>query len=675
MASASDSIQPGWFKSTFFRWLGTRTDEQRGTLLRLLALFKPCRGKIAVANVLIIVSSFVGVFSLIAFLPILKVLFPDETKSKPKAESALVVEPWESGKSHPAEKATGEGGLSERASRFQKIPLIGPGLAKIQTKIEAVRANIKKHKEEFNQYILQNKFRGVSIIALALLLATLLGASMGYFANLLMAQVETQTFQRFSQELYDHCIRMDLSFFQRNSTGMLMTRIYNDVAMLRQLVQLLYTDTIREPVTMIFLLILLFSINAGLTLLVMVFLPLAVLPAIVLARRIREISRREVSQDGFVMDQMQTTFSGIKLVKSFGSEDHESRRFAGSNRMVFRRRYKRRMIKELTDSLSDMVTVVGMIVILMTGALMMFRLQWIRNGSEFVMYLIVLNRFYKPLKNLSGLHVSLQRALMSAERIFGILDAKPAITEPADPMPWPTQWNHVRFNDVSFKYANKPKDPWILEDLTLWIPRGKMTALIGRNGAGKSTIASLLCRFYLPLKGSITIGETPLDRIAEKDLRRRVIILSQETILFNATLRENIAYGVDTIDEERVLWAARMTHADDFIAHMPDGYDTVVGERGSRLSGGQRRLIALARVLYRDPEILILDEPEASLDVKHQALFYKVLNTVAQGRTTLLITHRPPTHLSVNKVVVIHERRTQRINREDISAESMEQIF
>lgn len=296
----------------------------------------------------------------------------------------------------------------------------------------------------------------------------------------------------------------------------------------------------------------------------------------------------------------------------------------------------------------------------------------ISGGAEFVIFILMLSRFYKPIKRLSMLHVGMQRALMSAERLFGILDTEPKILDPPNPLPWPIDWDFLRFNRVSFCYNPDKVENYIFRRLDLWIPRNKVTALIGRNGSGKTTLAALLCRFYLPTVGDILIGETPLQRIAERDLRKHLVLLSQETILFNLSIMENIAYGEQTIDEERAVAAARMTHAHDFIEQLPEGYQTMVGERGGRLSGGQARLLALARVIYRNPEILILDEPETTLDVKNQAMLADIMRNVTGGRTTILITHKLSSVINVDKIVRVNKKKTRTIREKKITSKLLE---
>ncbi|HOE95150.1 MAG TPA: ABC transporter ATP-binding protein [Candidatus Sumerlaeota bacterium] len=655
-ASASESAPPpaGWLNRLLVRWIGGPQSVNQGVLFRLLALFLPHRRRLVLANLLIILASFIGVFSLFAFLPILRVIFN---------EQPLETEP------PPAAAVSPEHQLED--DLLTRLPLVGPLIERGRQRIDTLKQRLQAWEVQANAYLSRNKLEGILIIAGVLLLAALLSALLSYAASLIMARIEEETLGGLSERLYAHCIRQDLGFFHRNPTGQLMTRVYNDVMMLRQPMELLYSTTVREPVTMLFLLIFLLLINPTLTAIVLLMLPLAIIPTIILARRIRDISREEVMGDAFIMDQMQTSFSGIKLIKSFGSEDFEAQRFGRSNRTMFRRRFRRRMIKELASSTSDIITIIGVVAILVVGALLLFQFGIIGGGAEFMLYLLVLNRFYKPIKKLSALHVGMQRALMSAERIFDVLDTRPRVIDPPDPLPWPEDFDFIRLEDLGFSYGAK-EEP-LFRHLNLWIPRDRVTAFIGRNGSGKTTLAALLCRFYLPTEGRILIGSTPLDRIAEKELRRRIVMLTQETILFNLTVLENIAYGEDDIDLERAERAARLTRAHEFIEQLPDGYHTVVGERGGRLSGGQARLLTLARVIYRDPDILILDEPEAALDVKNQAVVAEVLREVTRGRTTILITHKLSSVLHVDKLVRVRRRSTRTIRgKERRTAEALE---
>lgn len=622
---------------------------QRRLLFRILGLLKPYRGQYLRACILTIFAGAIGVFTLAGFIPILNVLFDGES------ESIEIVEEQEREEERLAER-------EQRLASLESVPAIGSvlesgGQTYYRTR-DRVRAWTSERKQTLYEYLIADKLKGICLLALLMLVATTASASLGAIANMKVARIQIDVLKQLSQKVYAHCLSMDVGFFDRHSTGTLMARTWQNVNALGEPLKIFYT-LIKALTSTLFLLIFLFYLNVQLTLIIIVLLPLAVLPSIAFGKKIRDLIRGEIHMDIGFLDLIHETFSGITLVKSFGAEEKEIARYEESSNFMSDRRFQIRRFKELSSSFSEVFTIFGVVAIVVFGALLMFRFNIIENGAQFIMYLLVLNRFYKPLNKLTGLNVQLQKPLVTAGYVFRLLDTQPVVKEPESPEAWPENWNELRFRNVEYRYRTaQGLGPTILDKVNFTIPRNKTTAIVGRNGSGKTTIVSLLARFYRPAAGRIDVGTTRLDRLSSKDLRKRIAFLTQETVLFDMSVEENIAYGPEPIDVDRVRAAAQATHAAEFIEELPSGYQTPVGQRGGNLSSGQRQLIALTRILYRDPEILILDEPETSLDVKYRSVIAEAMREAAADRTTILITHHLPSMIPADRTITVRDHQT-----------------
>ncbi len=594
--------------------------QRQAIFMRLLRMLMPWRRWIILSNLLILLSSFFAVFSLLAILPILQLVFsPPGADGSGDGMTLLQAEPTAPEVAAPS--------ALEPAGFFGRL----------QASYRQKRDAIKSFAFEG---VRRDPVRTVYWICLIFGLATLVRLGLDYASKVCIIHIQTQFQRRLTADLYRHLLNHDLAFFQWYPPGALMNRVYNDIAKFSQAIELTYGTRVRQPITLLFLTILLFMIHAPLAALVLVSVPLLLVPTLLIARTIREISKHETDDDSSVMELMQEQLSGIGLIKTHGAEQHQARRFDAANDAMFERRRRRTLLTSLADPVMESLTTLGLILIIVLGVAAVLRLHWI-EGEVYLFFLIVLSRFYKPLKELFNVNVQLQRPLMSIQTVFKLLDIAPKVVEDPAAVPWPADWQRIEFQKVWFRYSKRRQKVNVLRDINLTIERGRSLALVGHNGSGKTTLGALLGRLYDPIGGRITVDGIDLRQIRRAELRRQIGIVQQHALLFDLTVAENIAFGIDLdqIDLERVRWAAEAAGAAAFIDLLPQGLQSVVGPCGKRLSGGQRQLIALARVFYHDCAIIIFDEPTTGLDIHAEANIMRALQSLRGERTVIMITH------------------------------------
>ncbi len=462
-------------------------------------------------------------------------------------------------------------------------------------------------------------------------------------------------------QVYEHLLALDLRFFGRTRAGQIISRLTTDVDQLRMLV----TRNLAKLATAIF------QIAATLAALLLIsleltFVAIIVLPAMFgiwgrLLRRLRTGDRRVLNLAGEVSSQLQETVSGIRLVKSFTAERYEGSRFRQLTGDYYRTYLRTEALRALAGPMTEMMAAVGTVLLLWYGSRLVL-VEGAMDGATFITFLALSMKLYSPVKWTSKFPSIIQPGLAAAERIFEFLDAPAETRARQGARVFDGVHERIRFEDVHFHY--EPDEP-VLEGFSLEVRRGEVVALVGPSGAGKTTVVDLIARFYDPVHGRITIDDTDLRELTIASVRAQLGIVTQETVLFHDTVRSNIAYGLADASAEALERAARAAHAHEFIVALPQGYDTVLGERGTRLSGGQRQRIAIARALLRDPPILILDEATSALDTESERLVQDAIERLLEGRTVFVIAHRLSTTRHADQIVVLKEGRIVERGRHD----------
>jgi len=457
-------------------------------------------------------------------------------------------------------------------------------------------------------------------------------------------------------QVYQHLQRLSLSFYKRKRTGEIMSRVVTDVNVLQEVVVESIAKMILNLLIIAGVLGFIFYIHWRLSLCVLGVIPLLVLTVRKFGGHIRKFSTSVQVKIADISSLLQETIAGIEVVKSFATEKKEAKRFQQENIHNFRLAMRRTQVVALLSPLIEIITTIGLSAILWYGAWEVIR--GVLTPGELISFLGYVSLAIKPLNQLGKTYSLYQRALASAERIFEILDTEPEIKELPGAVKLPPIEGYVCFKDVSFGYDS---NELILEDINLEIKPGERVALVGPSGVGKTTLVSLIPRFYDSISGVVAIDGHDVKKVKLASLRQQISIVPQETILFNGTIGDNIAYGRPEASEEEIAEAARRANVDRFIESLSRGYDTEVGERGVKLSGGERQRIAIARAILRNPRILILDEATSAVDAETELLIQQALSRLMKDRSTLIIAHRLSTIQNANKVVVLNERRIKEI--------------
>ncbi len=499
------------------------------------------------------------------------------------------------------------------------------------------------------------------VIPLLLLGAYLLKGAGRYGQSYLMASVGERVIAGLRRTLYTHIQQMPLSFFADLHSAELMSRIVTDVNRLARVSSTVLVMSLRQVLMIVALLSVMVVREWRLALIAVVVFPFVGVAVRSIGRRLYRINKRSQEKVGELNVLLHEAFSGMKIVKAFGRESHEAERFDRINQRLLELALKDHRTDEATDPLMEVLAAFGIM-----GALWYGGTQVIAGAmtpGDFFSFTAALALIYGPVRQLSRIMNTVQQSTSSVERVFEILDMPPAIADRAGARTLPGFREGLRFEDVSFRYPGSAEPT--LRDISLDIRRGEVVAFVGMSGAGKSTLMDLLPRFHDVTGGRITIDGHDLREITQASLRAQIGVVTQETFLFSDSILYNIAYGRPGASTEQVTRAARQAHAEDFIQAQPEGYATLVGERGVRLSGGQRQRLAIARAFLKDPPILILDEATSDLDAESEFMVQQALSDLMQHRTVLVIAHRLATVRNADRIVVIHEGRIAEVGRHD----------
>lgn len=495
----------------------------------------------------------------------------------------------------------------------------------------------------------------VTQLAAALVLLTFFKGVCLYQSNYSMSRVGQNVVTDLRNRLYGHVLSQSMAFFSLNSTGRLMSRMGSDVEQVQEAVSTSLAELVRESVLLVSLIVWVFYIDWKLALLSLLIAPLALVMTLTMGRRIRAVSLRSREDTANLNDQLQQSITGMRIIKAFGMEAHEKQRFFKSAARLFRSNMKAASILFLNSPVMELLGVVAFVPLLYYahGRIVDKTLTFSLFGGS----LLALFRMYDPIRKLSRIHVQFQRALASGSRIMELLDEHLEVEDRPGARTLEGICDSIEFRNVCFDYHDRSGSTRVLRDINLKVKRNQVVALVGSSGSGKTTLAGLLPRFYDPTSGAVLIDGTDIREYSQASLRRQVAMVTQETFLFNDTVRNNIAYGDVNATEEQITAAARAALADDFISRLPMKYQTLIGERGQRLSGGERQRIAIARALLKNAPILILDEATSSLDSESEKLVQQALANLIKDRTTFVIAHRLSTIRNADTILVLERGR------------------
>jgi len=487
-------------------------------------------------------------------------------------------------------------------------------------------------------------------LCIILVVAYILKNIFFYLNNIAISFVQNRMIMDIRNQLFSHLQKLPISFFNKNKSGELTSIIMNDVSNMRVAFTQSIQSLINEPISILVLLGMLLIISTKLTLYALITVPVSAFIITKLGQSIRRKAKRSSLSIAGLMNILQETIGGIRIVKAFVMEKFEIQKFLKENKKYFSLTFKQENMKNLTTPINDLIGVsVGVWLLWVGGREVLVHGTLTPDG--FIRFIIYLFAMLQPARKLGNVNAQIQVGLASAARVFSITDVQSDIREPEDPISIHKLTQGVFFKKVSFQYENSSTPS--VKDISLSIERGEVLALVGSSGAGKTTIADLIPRYYDVSKGSIEIDGIDIRSISTNQLRKLMGIVSQDTILFNDSIAHNIKYGQPEADLDAVIKAAEAANAAEFIAGLPEGYDTIIGEKGTRLSGGQRQRISIARAILKNPDILILDEATSALDTESERKVQEAIDNLVKDRTVIVIAHRLSTITKADRIIVL----------------------
>ena len=501
----------------------------------------------------------------------------------------------------------------------------------------------------------------LQVLCIIILIIFLLKNVFLYLKNITLTIVQFRLITELRNKLYIHFHKLSLSFFNQHKSGELTSIVVNDVANMRQALTIGFQRIFVEPINIIAFTALLFIISWKLALIAITIIPLAGFVIVNISRSIRRKSRRTAVKIAGITNIITETLTSMRIVKAFAMEDYEVDRFSNETRNYYNLIFRRARLRSLAPPITETMGVIIGVALLWVGGTEVLNAQGL-TSEDFIRFILIMFSGLQPIRSLSNVFAEIQVGAASAERVFVILDNPPTIVDEFDAVIIDTFEDKIQINDVSFKYES---DDTVLKNISFEIEKGSSVALVGSSGSGKSTLADLIPRFYDVNQGAIEIDGQDIRHVTLNSLRRLMGIVTQETILFNDTIKANIAYGQKDVDDKQVIAAATAANALEFIEELPEGLDTVIGEKGVKLSGGQRQRLAIARAIMKNPPILILDEATSALDTESERLVQEALGTLMTDRTVLVIAHRLSTVTNADKIIVLEKGQIKEMGTHD----------
>ena len=496
----------------------------------------------------------------------------------------------------------------------------------------------------------ETPLESLKILCLSILTVFFIKNIFLYIKNILLRIVELKLVKEIRDRLFKHIQTLSLGYFNRQHTGSITSIVMNDVEQLQTALAVVFQRLFVEPINILTFVALLFIISWKLALIAIIIIPLAGIAIFSIGRSIRRKSRRTQAKIAEIMQILTETVTSIRIVKAFVNEKEEVKNFTRESKHYFKLLLKRARLDLIAGPTTETFGVIIGVVLLWYGGMEVLAQKGV-SAEDFIRFILILFSILGPIKQLSNVNLKIQIGAASAERIFGLLDTPPEIVEDPDPVELDVFNNAIEFDQIHFEYSDA--DERVLDGVSFTIKKGEIVALVGPSGSGKSTIADLIPRFFDVSKGTLRIDGNNVQKISFSSLRGSMGIVTQEVILFNDTIRKNIAYGQSDVTEEAIQKAAEAANALEFIKQTPDGFDTLIGERGVNLSGGQKQRLAIARALLKNPPILILDEATSALDTESEKMVQKAIEVLMKDRTVLVIAHRLSTVQNADKIVVL----------------------
>ena len=492
----------------------------------------------------------------------------------------------------------------------------------------------------------------LNLLPAALLVLYLVKGVFYYLYSSLLDTVGQKVVRDLRKKIFSHIHSLPLSFFHKATTGELISRVISDVALIQGAVSRALVGLVKDTFTVIILLGVIFYMDWKLALISMVFLPLAFLPVSYFGRMFRQLSINSQKTVALVSNILHETITGHRIVKAFGMERYESRRFKEMVDNLFKIVVRDIRANSLQSPLMELLGGVCIAAIIWYGGNQVLRGE--STPGAFVAFIAALISVYKPIKGVSSINSTIQQGLAASGRVFGLLEVKSDIVDRPDAIELPRLREKIEFRRVSFGYEGGPD---VLKGIELTVRAGEVLAIVGPSGGGKTTLVNLIPRFFEVREGAVLIDGHDIREVTQKSLRGQIAMVTQQTILFNDTVRNNIAYGDPERPMDQVRDAAKAAHALDFIEKLPEGFDTVIGESGAKLSGGQQQRLSIARALLKNAPILILDEATSALDTESEREVQKALENLMKDRTTFVIAHRLSTVRNADRIIVMQEGR------------------
>jgi len=520
----------------------------------------------------------------------------------------------------------------------------------------------------FNAFVFSgNKTEALMKICFMVLFAFFFKNIFSYLQAYFMSYVEYGAMKDLRDLAHQHLHQLPMSFFKQERVGNLISRFTNDVTIVQSSITAAFLNLIREPLTIIVFLFIAVSISWQLTLMALVVLPFTMLIIWWVGLKLRKQSGRIQSKMADITSILQETISGVKIVKAFGMEEYENRKFLRETRNYFKLILRIVRVRNLSSPLTEFLSVIIGVFIIYYGGVLVLQENTLK-ASEFLGFLFAIFQLMPPIKELSSVNNRIQESSAAGDRIFEILDTKPKISDSENSILLDKFQKSIVFKNVNFVYEDSVEP--VLNDISFSVNKGEIIALVGPSGGGKSTLVDLIPRFYDPTSGEIIIDDINVKDIKIQSLRKLMGIVTQETFLFNESVKNNIAYGLENYPIEKIIEAAKAANAHNFILEMPDGYNTIIGERGVKISGGQRQRLSIARAILKNPDIMIFDEATSSLDNESEILVQEAIERMMVNRTTFVIAHRLSTIRNATRILVLDRGKIIQIGKhEDLIAD------